>query len=82
MHKAGDNEDNCCHNEKKIVKLPVKYTFDKPAISKTINFAATESNFVVKTCNYNFRYDCKNIFVERPPPLKVDFQALFQSYLL
>ncbi len=82
MHKAGDKEDNCCHNEKKIVKLPVKYTFDKPAISKNINFAADESNFIVKIDNYDFHKSYKVIFTDRPPPVETDIQALFQSYLL
>lgn len=82
MHKAGDKEDNCCHNEKKIVKLPVKYTFDKPAISKTIDFAVVESNFIFTADNNNFHKSYKVIFTDRPPPVNTDIQALYQSYLL
>ena len=82
MHNADDDEDNCCHNEKKIVKLPIKYTFDNPAISKTIDFAIDDRNFIVKVDNYNFHKSYKNIYVDRPPPADTDLQALFQSYLL
>ena len=81
-HNNDNDEDNCCHNEKKIVKLPVKYTFDKPAISKTIDFAADQSNLIVKVDNYNFHKSHKVIFTDRPPPVNTDIQALFQSYLL
>ncbi|HHB52505.1 MAG TPA: hypothetical protein ENK75_05625 [Saprospiraceae bacterium] len=82
MHNGDKNEDNCCHNEKKVIKLPVKYTFDKPAVQKTIDFAIDNSNFIVKTNNYNFHKSYKIIYVDRPPPVDTDFQSLFQSYLL
>ncbi len=76
------DEDNCCHNEKKVIKSKVKYTFDKPSIAKPFDFAAVPAIFVVVNSDVNSHNSLKPIYVDRPPPRDIDFQALYQSYLL
>lgn len=75
-------EDNCCHNEKKVIKSKVKYTFDRPAIAKTIDFAVVENTYLIHECNLSFHRSLQCIYVDRPPPTDIDFQALYQSYIL
>jgi len=78
----GDDEDNCCHNEKKIVKTTVKYTFNLPAIAKILDFAVVENTYIVKHISLFPTKSLKSIYVDRPPPLEINFQALYQSYIL
>ena len=77
-----DGEDHCCHNEKKVVKSKVKYTFDKPSITKPFDFAVVLHTFVIDESNHSSHNSIKPIYVDRPPPCDIDFQALYQSYIL
>ncbi len=77
-----DGEDNCCHNEKKIVKSKVKYTFDKSSIAKPFDFAVVHHTFVIDDSNVGGHNSIKPIYVDRPPPRDIDFQSLYQSYIL
>jgi hypothetical protein len=82
IHCNSNDEDNCCHNEKKIIKSSVKYTFDKPAIAKALDFAAVDNNYNNQHISLLPTKSLKPIYVDRPPPLEIDFQALYQSYIL
>ncbi len=77
-----NGDDNCCHNEKKVIKSKIKYTFDKPAIVKTIDFAVVENTYLKHKCNLSFQRGLQCIYVDRPPPTDINFQALYQSYIL
>ena len=80
---SDDNgEDNCCHNEKKVIKCKTKYTFDKPAIVKPFDFATVLHTFVTDDRNISSHNSIKPIYVDRPPPRDIDFQAQYQSYIL
>jgi len=76
------DDDNCCHNEKKVVKTSVKYIFIKPSISKVLDFAVIENTYITKHVSLFPPSSLKPIYVDRPPPLEIDFQALYQSYVL
>ncbi len=77
-----DREDHCCHNEKKVVKSKVKYTFYAPYSAKPFDFAVILHTFVIDESNVSTHNSIKPIYVDRPPPRDIDLQSLYQSYIL
>ena len=83
MHcsKKGECDKNCCHNEKKHIKISTKYDFQKPGILKTLDFAVAQSNYMLKLNGITYIFLPNQTDCNRPPPWSEKAQAFLQRFI-